>query len=65
LRKNYAKIVFPTSVAEPHHFDAAAAAPAPVLLYTKPTFLKQTKVCISEKGHVFLFSSDLNYNAIE
>jgi hypothetical protein len=30
-----------TSVAEPHHFDAA---PAPTLLYTKPTFLKHAKV---------------------
>jgi hypothetical protein len=37
-----------TSVAEPHHFyaapgtnfDAAPAAPAPVLLYTKAKFLK-------------------------
>jgi hypothetical protein len=48
--------LFPcTSVSEPHHFYAAPAsapalgkdfiaAPAPTLLYNKPTFLKQTKV---------------------
>jgi hypothetical protein len=42
------------SVAEPHHFyaapapgknfDAAPAAPAPTLLYSKTKFLKRTKV---------------------
>jgi hypothetical protein len=30
-----------TSVAEPHHFDEALAL---VLLYTEPTFFKQTQV---------------------
>jgi hypothetical protein len=47
------KIVFETSVAEPHHFYAAPApgknfdaapAPAPTLLYSKVKFLKRTKV---------------------
>jgi hypothetical protein len=38
-----------TSVAEAHHFYAAPgknfdAAPAPTLVYSKPIFLKQTKV---------------------
>jgi hypothetical protein len=43
-----------SSVAEPHHFyatpapginfDAAQAAPAPTLLYSKTKFLKRTKV---------------------
>jgi hypothetical protein len=55
VNKNYATIDFSTSVAEPYHFDAA---PAPVLLYTKPMFVKQTIVSIK----VFLFSSDINCN---
>jgi hypothetical protein len=29
-----------SSVAEPHHFYAAPAAPAPTLLYSKAKFLK-------------------------
>jgi hypothetical protein len=33
-----------TSVAEPHHFYAAPAAPATTLLYSKAKFLKRTKV---------------------
>jgi hypothetical protein len=35
-----------SSVADPHHFYAAPAAlpPAPTLLFSKATFLKQTKV---------------------
>jgi hypothetical protein len=40
-----------SSVAEPHHFDAAPtpgknfdAAPAPTLLYSKENFLKRTTV---------------------
>jgi hypothetical protein len=41
--KYYKKIDFPTGVVEPHHFDVAPVTPAPALLYTKPTFLKQTK----------------------
>jgi hypothetical protein len=53
-----------TSVAEPHHVDAAlvpgenldaAPAPAPTLLFTKPTFRKQTKVGIMFRS---IFSSD-------
>jgi hypothetical protein len=53
-----------SSVAEPHHFDAAPAlalsenfqaAPA-----TKLTFLKQTKVNFKARGHFFLmFTTDL------
>jgi hypothetical protein len=56
-----------TSVAEPHHyyaapdpgtnFDArcsrALAAPAPTVLYSKPTFLKRTRVNI--KVELFFF----------
>jgi hypothetical protein len=35
----------PISAVEPHYFDTAPA-PAPALLHTKPTFLKQTMVNI-------------------
>jgi hypothetical protein len=46
-------------IAETHHFDATQiayfdAAPAPTLLYNKPTFLKQAKVNISVREIFFL-----------
>jgi hypothetical protein len=41
------------SVAEPHHVDAA---PGPILLYTKPTFLKQAKVNMRLKAIFTLVS---------
>jgi hypothetical protein len=50
----FVEAILLTSVAEPHNFyaapapgknfDAAPAAPAPALLYSKAKFLKRTKV---------------------
>jgi hypothetical protein len=50
------------SVAEPHHFyaapgknfDAAPAAPAPTLMYSKAKILKQTKVYIHVETILFI-----------
>jgi hypothetical protein len=59
------KTLCETSVAEPQHFDAALApgkkwdvdlvVPAPTLLYTNATFLKQPKVNIKVRA---IFRSD-------
>jgi hypothetical protein len=53
-----------SSVAEPHHFyaapapsdnfDAAPAAPAPTLLYSKAKFLKRTKVYTHAETILFI-----------
>jgi hypothetical protein len=50
-----------SSVAEPHNFYAApgknfdaAPAPAPTLLYSKPTFCKQTKINLSVEALKFV-----------
>jgi hypothetical protein len=60
IKKNY----LISSVAEPHHFyaapapgenfDAAPAAPAPTLLYSKAKFLKRTKVYTHVETILFL-----------
>jgi hypothetical protein len=52
------------SVAAPaprKNFDAAPAAPASTIPYTKPTFSKQTKV---NRRVGTVFSSELNYHEI-